>query len=248
MESSAIAELEPKRKTGRAVPTWDHEVELHSASYSLVAGVDEAGRGAWAGPLVAGAVILPPPIVLATMEEDIAAEIGRLRDSKMLTKCTRERLLEVIQRVALTTGVGVVSPALIDVIGLGPANRLAMARAVRALCVQPDFVLVDAFKLPSMPVPHRPIIKGDATCMSIAAASVLAKVARDHMMEEQAEFYPGYGFAQHKGYGTRMHVEAIQRLGVSSIHRRSYVPIQAMMAGLPWPPVEVIEEQAEFDL
>jgi ribonuclease HII len=227
------------------VPTWDHEVELRSAGYELVAGVDEAGRGAWAGPLVAGAVILPPPLVLATIEEELAVEIGRVRDSKMLTKKARERLLEAIQRVALATGVGVVSAALVDVIGVGPANRLAMTRAVRALEVQPDFVLVDAFKLPSMRVPHKPIIKGDATCMSIAAASVLAKVARDHMMECEDAAHPDYGFAQHKGYGTRAHVEAIQRQGVAPIHRRSYAPIQAMMAGLPWPPE--VEKQAELD-
>jgi ribonuclease HII len=118
-----------------------------------------------------------------------------------------------------------VSPALLDVIGVGPANRLAMARAVRALEVRPDFLLLDAFRLPSMPIPQRPIIKGDATCMSISAASVVAKVTRDRMMCELDAAYPGYGFAQHKGYGTQLHAEALDRLGVLPIHRRSFAPI-----------------------
>ncbi|HKP53600.1 MAG TPA: ribonuclease HII [Chloroflexia bacterium] len=213
------------------VPTWDHELELHSRGISLIAGVDEAGRGAWAGPLVSAAVIFPHPDMLAAMApvDAFAAELSMLRDSKMLSHVVREKLLEAVQATACAVGVGVVSSALIDVIGVGPANRLAMARAVRDLGIWPDFLLVDAFKIHSMPIPQRPIIKGDATCMTIAAASVVAKVTRDHMMEALDAEYPGYDFSQHKGYGTHLHVEALLRLGVSPIHRRCFAPIGAMM-------------------
>jgi ribonuclease HII len=161
--------------------------------------------------------------------EALAAKLSLLRDSKMLSPAVREKLLEAVQAMACAVGVGVVSAALIDVIGVGPANRLAMSRAVRNLGIWPDFLLVDAFKIHSMPIPQRPIIKGDATCMTIAAASVVAKVTRDHIMEALDAEYPGYEFAQHKGYGTRLHVAALLRLGVSPIHRRCFAPIGAML-------------------
>lgn len=220
------------------VPTWEHELELYSKGYTLIAGVDEAGRGAWAGPLVAGAVILPGPGALSSSGEgeELGSELARLRDSKMLAPRVREELLEVICSVAVAVGVGIVSCRLVDLIGVGPANRLAMCRAVRDLGVWPDFLLLDAFKLPSMPVEQRPIIKGDATCISIAAASVLAKVTRDHMMEAHEILFPGYNFAAHKGYGTQSHVDSLLSLGPSPAHRRSYAPIKAILAGLPWPP------------
>jgi ribonuclease HII len=216
-----------KLKTqGSLIPTWDHELELFSRGYELLAGVDEAGRGSWAGPLVAAAVIFHPDAVAeARCAAGRYGELARLRDSKLLSPCVREELLECVRSTALALGVGVVSPALLDLIGLGPANRLAMTRAVRALDVRPDFLLLDAFRLPAMPIPQRPIIKGDATCMSISAASVLAKVARDRMMCELDAEYPGYGFAQHKGYGTHLHAQALERLGVLPIHRRSFAPI-----------------------
>ena len=218
----------------RPAPTWDQELELCAQGCALVAGVDEAGRGAWAGPLVAGAVVFPPAYA-HTPPEDLASELAQLRDSKLLEAPVRERLLCAIEGAALAIGVGIVSPGLIDVIGLGAANRLAMCRAVRELGARPDMVLVDAFKLPSLSIPQRPIIQGDAKCMSIAAASIVAKVTRDHMMQELDVVYPGYGFAQHKGYGTRHHQEALARLGVSPIHRRSYAPIQAVLSGEPLP-------------
>jgi ribonuclease HII len=222
----------------RPVPTWDHELELHAAGRTLVAGVDEAGRGAWAGPLVAAAVVFPSPLPISAPEcpGDLASELGRLRDSKLLSACVREELLDCIKVVALAVGVGIVSPGLVDVIGVGPANRLAMARAVRDLGVWPEFLLLDAFPLRAMPIPQRPIIKGDATVMSIAAASVVAKVARDRIMCDLDVVYPDYGFAQHKGYGTRLHVDALVERGISPVHRRSYAPIKAIEAGLPWPP------------
>ncbi len=195
-------------------------------------GVDEAGRGAWAGPLVAGAVIFPCVEVLVANpgEDSLSVRLSTLRDSKMLNECIREELLSVIYSTALAVGVGIVSPVLIDVIGLGAANRLAMARAIRDLGIRPDYLLIDAFRLPSMRIPQLPIIKGDASCMSIAAASIVAKVTRDRMMHDQDTLCPGYRFGQHKGYGTPHHIEALTQLGVSPHHRRSYAPIKALLA------------------
>jgi ribonuclease HII len=157
----------------RSIPDWNFEHELFTRGHQIVAGVDEAGRGAWAGPLVAGAVVLPRPEALLDAP-DITAGLAELRDSKMLTANTRERLLDLIHEVAVGVGVGIVSPALIDVIGIGPANRLAWVRALRSLSVQPDHLLLDAFKLPAMRIPQKSIIRGDAVCISIAAASVVA--------------------------------------------------------------------------
>lgn len=220
----------------RLVPTWNHELEIYAEGYRAIAGVDEVGRGAWAGPLVAAAVVFPHPSAFdlagrtANMAS-IADELDRLRDSKLLSEGVREELIEYIRSAALAVGVGMVSPGLIDVIGLGPANRLAMTRAVLHLDVRPDYLLLDAFRLPLMPLPQRPIIKGDATCMSIAAASIVAKVTRDRLMHALEREHPGYSFHQHKGYGTSLHASALLRLGVSPIHRRSYAPIKALLCG-----------------
>ena len=245
-EASTSGKSAPAKQV---VPNWKHELELHARGYRLIAGVDEAGRGAWAGPLVAGAVIFrhPDEVTSSLTADDLLEALSCLRDSKMLSALLREKLLPAIQSLALATGVGIVSPGLVDVIGVGPANRLAMARAVRDLGIWPDFLLLDAFRVPAMPIPQRPIVKGDATCMSIAAASIVAKVARDHIMCGHDADYPGYSFAQHKGYGTRMHVNALSTLGVSPLHRRSYAPIKAMMLGLPWPPPgeSACEEEVE---
>lgn len=223
----------PKARQDALIPDWKHEYDLHGKGYRLIAGVDEAGRGAWAGPLVAAAVVFPHPRSFeeGACPEEVAHELERLRDSKMLSAVVREELLVCVHSSALAVGVGMVSPGLIDVIGLGAANRLAMVRAVRDLGVHPDFLLLDAFRLPQMLLPQRSIIKGDATCMSIAAASVVAKVTRDRMMQELHGELPGYLFEQHKGYGTRAHVEALAKLGVSGVHRRSYAPIKALLAG-----------------
>ena len=152
--------VEGKETYGKSLtPDWKHEYELHARGYHLLAGVDEAGRGAWAGPLVAGAVIFPHPSAFAPGEcsEEVAEELDRLRDSKMLSASVREELISSVYSSALAVGVGVVSPALIDVIGLGPANRLAFARAVRDLGIWPDHLLIDAFRLPQMPIPRGPL-------------------------------------------------------------------------------------------
>ena len=216
----------------QTVPTWDNERKLYAKGCSLVAGVDEAGRGAWAGPLVAGAVIFPRAEVLVANpgEESLSARLSTLRDSKMLPECVREELLGVIYSTALAVGVGIVSSVLVDVIGLGAANRLAMARAIRDLGIRPDYLLIDAFRLPSVRIPQLPIIRGDASCMSIAAASIVAKVTRDRMMYDQDTLCPGYNFGQHKGYGTPHHKVALTQLGISPNHRRSYAPIKALLA------------------
>ena len=217
-------------------PTWENELELHSEGFTVIAGVDEVGRGAWAGPLVAAAVVfrgetMDDEATLSSAIRRPPSGLARLRDSKLLTACVREELLGCILSNALAVGTGIVSRALLDVIGVGPANRLAMARAVRDLGLWPDFLLLDAFPLRAMPIPQRPIIRGDATCMSIAAASVVAKVTRDRMMCQLDEQYPGYGFAQHKGYGTNLHVKALEELGISPIHRHSFAPIRELGLG-----------------
>ncbi|MDQ3929746.1 MAG: ribonuclease HII, partial [Chloroflexota bacterium] len=216
-EASTSIQAAPAKQI---TPNWNNELELHAKGYRLIAGVDEAGRGAWAGPLVAGAVIFrhPDEVISSGTADDLLEALSYLKDSKLLSALIREKLLPAIRSLAVATGVGIVSPGLVDVIGVGPANRLAMTRAVRDLRVRPDFLLLDAFRLPAMPIPQRPIIKGDATCMSIAAASIVAKVARDHIMCGHDADYPGYSFAQHKGYGTRMHVNALATLGVSPLH------------------------------
>lgn len=219
-----------KAPAGKIAPTWDFEHDLYARGHRIIAGVDEAGRGAWAGPLVAGAVVLPHPQDLEG-SPDLASGLAELRDSKMLTHETRERLLALIQEAAVGVGVGIVSAGLIDVIGIGPANRLAWARALRSLGLKPDHLLLDAFKLPAWRAPQKAIIRGDAACISIAAASVVAKVTRDRIMQELENTHPGYGFAQHKGYGTRLHSDAIKLLGVAPTHRRSFAPIRAALLG-----------------
>lgn len=219
-----------REPTRRSIPSWDFEHDLYSKGYQSIAGVDEAGRGAWAGPLVAGAVVLPHPDALLDFP-DLAAGLADLRDSKMLTADTRERLISLIQQIAVGVGVGIVSSALIDVIGIGPANRLAWVRAINSMGVKPDHLLLDAFKLPAMRLPQKPIIRGDAVSMSIAAASIVAKVTRDRIMHEMDASHPGYGFARHKGYGTRLHSDSLRLNGVAPVHRKSFAPIRAAMLG-----------------
>ena len=188
---------------------------FEAASPSPVCGVDEAGRGPWAGPVSAGAVILDPAHIP-----------DGLNDSKKLTARARNRLELVIKSSALAWGVGMASAEEIDQLNILQATGLAMRRAIKALAVAPAFALVDgnyAFKLG---LPIRTIIKGDGISSSIAAASILAKVARDRLMIEMDAHYPGYGFARHKGYHAVTHVEALQHLGPCPIHRRSWAPIR----------------------
>jgi ribonuclease HII len=183
-----------------------------------VAGVDEAGRGALAGPLVAAAVILPPDVD----DDDLAG----LCDSKLLTAAARERWSQQLHTRDYAIGVGIVSAALLDAIGLSAAGQLAFSRAVAALPTSPDYVLVDAFRLRDNACPQLALIHGDARCASIAAASVVAKVTRDALMDGLHERFPAYAFDRHKGYATTAHRGALAAHGPCLEHRRSYAPVR----------------------
>lgn len=206
-------------------PTLAEERALCAQGYRHIAGLDEAGRGAWAGPVVAAAVIL------SLGDLNLSRSLDGVRDSKQLSPRQRDALYELIRAVAVAVGVGVVSPEDIDAMGIVPATRRAMAAAVAQLSLSPDFLLIDFLHLDEVALPQKGIVKGDAHCLSIAAASIIAKVTRDRLLIEWEETYPGYGFARHKGYGTRQHRAALNDLGPCGIHRRSYAPVQA--AGRP---------------
>ena len=205
-------------------PTYDEEAALLEEGYAIIAGVDEAGRGSLAGPVVAGAVILP-----LWPSEDWSSGI---RDSKRLTPRQRESALRSMRNASIAMGAGVASSAEIDRMGIIEATRAAMARAIRELPTLPDFLLLDAILLPDVDIPQRSIIKGDAKCLSIAAASIVAKVTRDSMMRDLDSKYPGYGFAQHKGYGTRQHIDGLDNLGACPIHRRTFAPVRRLTESL----------------
>lgn len=206
-------------------PTLDEEQRLWAAGHCLVAGLDEAGRGAWAGPLVAAAVILPAGA------GDLLARLAGVRDSKQLSPGRREVLLPAIQASAVAVGVGVVPVADIDGLGIVAATRQAMGRAIAALSVAPDCLLIDYLALPGVPLPQRCLVKGDARVLSIAAASIVAKVSRDRLMAALDGCWPGYGLARNKGYGTAQHQAALAALGPSGIHRRSFAPVRALQSG-----------------
>jgi len=189
----------------------EFEEEARAQGFTLPAGVDEVGRGALCGPVVAGAVILGQ-----------AFDAEGLDDSKRLTRRQRETLDLRIRKEARAWALGVASPAEIDRVNVLRATHLAMRRAVEALSVRPDCLLVDALTVPGLALPQRPIVKGDALSVSIAAASVVAKVARDAMMQECDARHPGYGLARNMGYGSALHRAALRRLGPSAIHRRSF--------------------------
>lgn len=180
--------------------------------YTAICGIDEVGRGPLAGPVVAGAVILPKD-----------CDILYLNDSKQLSEKKREELYEVIQEKAVATAVGMVSPARIDEINILQATYEAMRIAIGKLSVQPDLLLNDAVKIPEVEIKQVPIIKGDAKSASIAAASILAKVTRDRLMVEYDKVFPEYGFASNKGYGSAMHIQALKEYGPTPIHRQSFI-------------------------
>jgi len=184
-----------------------------------VAGLDEAGRGAWAGPVVAAAVVLPP-------EPDLlAASLAEVDDSKRLTPATRERLYGRIYETAAAVGVGVIPAAEIDRIGILPATYAAMTTALAQLPTQPDHLLIDYIPRPLGDWSQQRIKRGESASLSIAAASIIAKVHRDRLMVGMDAQWPGYGFARHKGYGTPQHRAALDRLGPTSIHRRTWAPL-----------------------
>jgi ribonuclease HII len=195
------------------------EEDLWRAGYRVIAGLDEAGRGAWAGPVVAAAVVLPPdPAATAPL-------LGRVHDSKALTSRQREQLFGPIRERAIAVGVGRIEADEIDRIGILTATRQAMEQAVAELVVHPDFLLLDFLTLPRLALPQHGVPHGDALSLSIAAASIIAKVTRDRWMIAQEANYAGYGFARHKGYGTAEHRAALARLGACALHRMSFAPL-----------------------
>ncbi len=186
-----------------------------------IAGIDEAGRGALAGPVVAAAVILP------LQNEQALAELLSVNDSKQLTAKKREELFARITQHALTYGIGQTSAKVIDEIGIIPATKQAMQTAVSQLNPPAEYLLIDGrIRLRTLNIPQKSIIRGDGKSLSIAAASILAKVTRDRIMVEQNETYPAYGFAQHKGYGTQFHRDQIETVGPCPIHRYTFAPIR----------------------
>lgn len=204
------------------VPDLSEEYMLRAAGHTHVAGLDEAGRGAWAGPVCAAAVVLPLD------RTDLPGRLTGVCDSKQLTPTRRETLFPVILDVAEAVGVGWATPAEVDEVGILPATRRAFARAVEELDGQVDALLLDHVRLPGLNIPQRALPKADVHCLSVAAASIIAKVARDRLMVALEQDFPGYGLARHKGYGTRQHREALMRLGPSSIHRVSWRPLREL--------------------
>jgi ribonuclease HII len=191
--------------------TWDVEIDLWHRGYAHIAGIDEAGRGALAGPVVAAAVMLPPGLTIPDVD-----------DSKRLTREEREGLSQTIMRLAMGVGVGYVDASVIDHVNIRQATLLAMQTAVQDLAYKPDFLLIDGRDEVPVNQPQRQFVRGDQTVGSIAAASIVAKVSRDRLMEALDRQFRGYGLAQHKGYGTVAHLRAIQRLGPSTIHRVTF--------------------------
>ncbi len=211
----------------RPQPSTAVEEALWALGRRYIAGVDEVGRGPLAGPVYAAAVILDP--------DSRPAWLTELRDSKELLPNDRQRLAEAIRLEAPAFAVGWASVAEVDAWGIGPANKVAMMRALQGLRFRPQHVLIDGpLPLPGSPLPQRTIIDGDATCISIAAASIVAKVARDALMCRLDAVYPEYGFAAHKGYATRDHLARIEQYGASVMHRRSWLAVQRRAAaGVP---------------
>ena len=208
-----------RKRTPYRPQLWASERMARELGFGVVAGLDEVGMGPLAGPVVAGAVVLP-----------WHARLPGIKDSKALTALQRETLDQMIRRRAVGVSVAEVSSEEVDRIGLTQARRRAMLGALEGLAISAEYLLIDAFDLPDAPLPQMAVIKGDATCVSIMAASIVAKVHRDRQMIEFDLLYPGYGFAQHKGYATRSHRDAVRRLGPSPIHRLSWAPFREFVA------------------
>ncbi len=216
---------------GKAKPTMDEELirieELkkfeylaYEEGYKCVAGIDEVGRGPLAGPVVAAAVVLPRNFCLPGVN-----------DSKVLSEKRRQSLAGQIKQAAVSWAIGSVPPAYIDQENILNATREAMRLAIKDLHLKPDFLLIDAIKIPDIEINQLPIIKGDALSISIACASIIAKVERDEIMTAFDSAYPEYGFARHKGYGTRQHLAAVEEYGPCPIHRGSFEPIKSILGG-----------------
>ncbi len=203
-----LSDLEKEKARTYALSEYERRYE----GYSLICGIDEVGRGPLAGPVVAGAVILPKD-----------CDILYINDSKQLTAKKREELCEIIKEKAVSYALGYAAPQRIDEINILQATYEAMRLAIAALDPAPNLLLNDAVTIPGVSIPQVPIIKGDAKCISIGAASIIAKVTRDAMMVEYDKIYPEYGFAENKGYGSAAHIEALRKYGPTPIHRRSFI-------------------------
>ena len=196
----------------------NYEKELYQKGYTLIGGVDEAGRGPLVGPVVAACVILP-----------VNYSCPGLNDSKQLTEKKRDKLYDIIMKDAISVGVGIVDAKKIDEINILEASRLAMKLAIDDMKIKPEYVLSDAMKLTNIDIPYKDIVHGDALSLSIAAGSVIAKVTRDRMMMELDKKYPQYGFAKHKGYPTKLHMENIKKYGVFDEYRFTYKPVSDLI-------------------
>jgi ribonuclease HII len=201
------------------MPTFDEECQLQRQGYWRIAGIDEAGRGCWAGPVVAAAIVLPP---MCFQYPELLAGVD---DSKRLSSLQRAQLEARIRGYADGIGVAAVPAHIIDSLGIVEATRLAMQSAVLSLSQLPDALLIDALPLPGCVLPQRAIIRGDGTSLSIAAASIIAKMTRDRLMAQFDRAYPAFRFGLHKGYGTALHMQVLRREGATSVHRRSFKPI-----------------------
>ncbi len=199
-------------------PSFAEEKALHTQGYQLIAGIDEVGRGAIAGPLMAAAVILPNSLQVPWL--------STVRDSKRLTPNRRCYLFDRIKEIAVSIGLGIITNTMIDTNGITQAIRMAMKSAISQLSPTPESLLIDYVKLPGITIPQKGIKFGDSLCLSIACASIIAKVSRDNLMVDLDEVYPGYGLARHKGYGTKDHISCLQKLGPSPIHRKSFLPVR----------------------
>ncbi len=203
------------------LPSFAEEERLEAQGYWLIAGVDEVGRGALAGPVVAAAVILPRRMDTPWLSQ--------VKDSKQLSPTRRQLLFHHIHQTAISVGIGAVPHRVVDAQGIIKATRLAMKLAISRLSPPPQSLLIDYMLLPEVPLPQRGIKNGDSLSLSIACASIVAKVTRDRLMIELDQIHPGYGLAQHKGYGTREHLNCLRRLGLSPIHRQSFRPVRDLI-------------------
>ncbi len=204
-------------------PTYDLETALHARGLLRVAGIDEVGRGPLAGPVVAAAVVL-------SAESAARPWMARVNDSKLVTPKRREELAALLREEAVGVGIGEVSAQDIDRLGIVRATHTAMMLALKQLSEQPDFILIDGRERLPITIPQQSIIKGDRQVLSIAAASIVAKVYRDALMEELSAQFPGWGFGQHKGYGSPQHLDALRRLGPSPIHRRTFGSVNGRLS------------------
>jgi ribonuclease HII len=210
-----------KKRTAEKLPTRpgrEEENALLSAGYSRIAGVDEAGRGALAGPVVAATVILPEGARFKWLQQ--------VKDSKLLKEDVREDLYQKMHRAGVEIGIAVVQAAVIDEINILNATKRAMKMALERLPEPPDYILTDYVRLPGLRIPQKNITRGDRLCLTISCASVIAKVVRDRIMIDAHEKYPEYGFANHKGYGTSEHMECLERYGACKIHRFTFGPVK----------------------